>query len=323
MDQLKNKLNREFITVLQKYFPQTKDLAHFLIDTLDIGRESAYRRIRNEVFFSFEEIAVIALKLDLSIDKFVGTNTRKAYFNIPLYKTEKPEEMYREILQNNIEATRKIHEAKNSTQYIVLNRLPYALITLCPVISKFHYYKWFLHIHNGKIRTPFCKFELPDSLLECFTEYSQLSYNMSGKVFLIIDPNCILYTLKEIEYFYKSGHLNSNDLKIMKEELLKIVEVMSNIARKGISEIHKAEIKIYLSNVDIEPSYLYTEYDENKAFFIWSPAGDIVTSTNPEFCLRQKNWIESLFRYTILITQCNDIQQLKFFETQRKYINDL
>ncbi len=111
-------------------------------------------------------------------------------------------------------------------------------------------------------------------------------------------------------------------MEIFREELLQIVDIMSNVVRTGTNAC-QADIKVYLSNVDIEPSYSYVEYDDTVVFHIWSPAGDIVSSTNPEFCLRQKEWIESLIRYTTLITQCNEIKQLRFFDTQRKLIAEM
>lgn len=322
MNSLKDKLNKELTAILHKYFPQTKELANFLIDTLDLSKESAYRRIRNEVYFTFEEVAVLASKLDFSIDKLVGANNKKAYLNMPLYKTDKPEDMYKEILLSNIQATKRLHEAKQAMQYTVLNRLPYGLIIYSDVISKFYYYKWYLHTHKGKIKTPFSEFEVPHFLTECFKEYAWVSSHTGGKINLILDENIFLYLIKEIEYFKRSDLLNDNDLEIFKEQLLQTVDLTADTVRKGTNECD-AEIKVYLSELDIEPNYSYAEYDDNVSFFIWSPAGEIVSSTNTEFCIRQKEWIESLIRHTTLITQCNEIKQLHFFDTQRKYINEM
>jgi len=322
MNSIKDKLNEELTAVLYKYFPQTKELANFLIDTLDLSKESAYRRIRNEVCYSFEEIAVLASKLDFSIDKLVGINTSKIYLNLPLYKADKPEDIYREILQSNIQASRKLCDVKHALQYTVLNRLPYGLTIESDIISKFHYYKWLFHTNKGKVKTPFCDFETPKSLIDCFKEYGQVSQNTAGKINLILDENIFLYMVREIKYFHKTDLIKDEDLKIFKEELLQVVDTLSGVVRSGTNK-RQAEIKVYLSDVDIEPNYSYAEFDDNIAFYIWSPAGDIVSSTNPEFCARQKEWIESLIRYTTLITQCNEIKQHSFFDNQRKCIEEM
>jgi len=322
MDTLKDKLNKDIVALLQKHYPQTKDLAHYLIDTLDLSKESAYRRIRNEVFFTFEEIAILSLKLEISIDKLIGSNASKAYLDMPLCYAEKPEDIYKEILLGNIKALKKLHEAQDSMQYSILNRLPYGLITYSEAISKFYYYKWYLHIQKEVDKIPFSEFIVPQSLMECFDEFALVSGKTPGKMDLILDPNCFVYTVNEIDYYRKRGLLNENDIKTLKEQLLSIVDQIADVARNG-TNVSQAEIKIYLSGIDIEPSYSYVEYDGNMAFFIWSPAGDIVTSTNPEFCARQKEWIESLIRHTTLITQCNEIQQLRFFDSQRKYISEM
>ncbi len=178
---MKDRLNEELTAVLYKHFPQTKELANFLIETLEISKESAYRRIRNEVCFSFEEVSILALKLEISIDKLIGFNTKKVYLNMPLCKTEKPEDRYREILQNNISAASRNLDVKHVMQYSVLNRLPFGITTLSQVLSKFYYYKWCCHRYKGRIKTPFHDFEVPESLVRCIKEYAQTSLNTRGR----------------------------------------------------------------------------------------------------------------------------------------------
>ncbi len=322
MSTAKENLNKQMTAVLYKYFPQTKELANFLIDTLDLSKESAYRRLRNEVYYTFEEIVILCQKLELSIDKIAGVNAKKAFLDMPLYKAEKPEEIYKEIIEWNIRAIKKIYQAKDSIQYTVLNRLPHGITMYSEPIAKFQYYKWYIHKYKGKVKTPFHEFEVPECLNYLFREYFKTSEDLTEKMRLILDENIFLYLIKEIQYCRDSNFIDSQSLEIMKEELYKIVDLTANVARTGTNKSN-ADIKIYLSGVDIEPNYTYAEYDDNIIFFIWSPSGEIVTSTNPEFCARQKDWIDSLMRYTTLITQCNEIKQLEFFDKQRKYISEM
>ncbi len=47
----------------------------FLSATLDIAKESAYRRLRGEMAFTFEEIVKLSQKLEFSIDELAGNKS--------------------------------------------------------------------------------------------------------------------------------------------------------------------------------------------------------------------------------------------------------
>jgi hypothetical protein len=110
----------------------------------------------------------------------------------------------------------------------------------------------------------------------------------------------------------------------MQAELTQIVDTMEYFTRTGKNALD-ANVRIYLSLVDIEPNFSYVAYPdpEQCSFNIWSPAGEVVYTTNLEFCRRQKEWIDSMIRYTTLITQCNEKQQIEYFNKQREYIRNM
>ena len=64
-----NELNTGLIEALKEKLPPKTNLANLLMDTLYIGREAIYRRLRGEVPFTLEEAALISRKLGVSLDK--------------------------------------------------------------------------------------------------------------------------------------------------------------------------------------------------------------------------------------------------------------
>ena len=58
-----NELNTGLIEALKEKLPPKTNLANLLMDTLCIGREAIYRRLRGEVPFTLEEAALISRKL--------------------------------------------------------------------------------------------------------------------------------------------------------------------------------------------------------------------------------------------------------------------
>ncbi|MDR2956366.1 MAG: hypothetical protein LBV43_14935 [Prevotella sp.] len=321
---MRNKLNRDIVNEFYKYIPQTKELAHFLMETLDLSKESVYRRLRSEVPFTFDEISIIAIRLEISLDELIGLkDPNQAIFHMPLYKADDPLDAYLEIFGSNIDSLSKVRNAGTSKITCVLNRLPYGVTLYFENISKFYYYKWLFHTQKGESSIKFSDFELPSQVKADYDRYIFESENIRNcQMDIIVDENVFLYMVREILYFYKRGLINDKDLLLFQDELLKVVELTEDVNKLGVNKT-ESSICFYLSSVDIVSNYSYIEYDTVKCVQFWSPASEIVISYNSELCRRTEGWIESLKRYTTLITQCDDIQQVGYLNKQRTLIQNI
>lgn len=64
------------------------------------GKEAVYRRLRGEVAFTFDEVALISHKLGISIDQIVGNHlSNRATFDLNLQNSPDPIDSYYEILE--------------------------------------------------------------------------------------------------------------------------------------------------------------------------------------------------------------------------------
>ena len=70
----KNYIVKELINQMKERIPPGHNLANYLTDTLYMGKEAVYRRLRGEVAFTFDEIAVISHNLGISIDQIIGNH---------------------------------------------------------------------------------------------------------------------------------------------------------------------------------------------------------------------------------------------------------
>jgi hypothetical protein len=69
---MKNYIVNELIAAMKERIPRGINLANYLTDALCMGKEAVYRRLRGEVAFTFDEIAMISCKLGISIDQIIG-----------------------------------------------------------------------------------------------------------------------------------------------------------------------------------------------------------------------------------------------------------
>lgn len=86
-----NNPNANLIEAMKEKLPLKGQLADMLMDTLYIGKEAVYRRLRGEVPFTLQESALISRKLGISLDKIIGLsfksiNPEKPY--VPLNKND-------------------------------------------------------------------------------------------------------------------------------------------------------------------------------------------------------------------------------------------
>ncbi|GHT42138.1 hypothetical protein FACS189437_09840 [Bacteroidia bacterium] len=82
----KNDVYSKFVEALEEKIPKKTQLAGFLAETLNIEKESAYRRLRKDIQFSFREIFLLANKMNISLDKIargaIAENQSKILFEM-------------------------------------------------------------------------------------------------------------------------------------------------------------------------------------------------------------------------------------------------
>ena len=81
-------LNKIVLTKILDIMPENLKPVTLLMDVLDIGKESAYRRLRGEKPFSMEEIYKLSLVLNFSLDEIISNDKSDA----AAYNLTKPKE---------------------------------------------------------------------------------------------------------------------------------------------------------------------------------------------------------------------------------------
>ena len=79
-----NELNTNLIEAAKEKFPAKGQLANILMDTLYMGKEAIYRRLRGEVPFTFQEAAIYFQKnWGYPLDRIAGVSfSNNAMFRI-------------------------------------------------------------------------------------------------------------------------------------------------------------------------------------------------------------------------------------------------
>lgn len=138
-----NELNTGLIEALKEKLPPKTNLANLLMDTLYIGREAIYRRLRGEVPFTLEEAALISRKLGVSLDKIVGVSfSANAVFDLNVVDHDDPFNAYFTILSRYVKIFRAFQDDPTTALGTSSNTIPQTLYLKHDLLSKFRLFKW-------------------------------------------------------------------------------------------------------------------------------------------------------------------------------------
>jgi len=311
--------NDILISAIRNFIHNEKELIPLLMSLLNLGKQSVYRRLRNEIPFTFEEITILSSHLGFSIDEIVGRVNQND--KVVELKNDSELTFQDEYLGSRYKVNQlleRIRKDENSKIIAATNRLPYIYTAAYENLTKMEYYKWYHQQQEYFTELTFKKFKMPSSIV---SESKKIIYNSTliNKYTLLLDQNLLKPILKEINYYYERDMIDDEELCILQEELLQIVNELESLATKGHYK-SGSEVNIYLSSLNIGSNCIHLENNNNTCFVIWINATEPVTIFNHNICSVQKKMMLSLKKYSTLITQCNEFSRSIFFKKQRESI---
>jgi hypothetical protein len=316
-------LNEIIVNTVLKNIPKNIKPVIYLMELLDLSRESVYRRIRKDIPFSMDELTKLALTLNFSLDEIVeGSKRERIFFDLGSKNSNSPIDIFPAIFQEYNSYISNLSKAKNSCVYMALNCI-YPLFTVfSPSLFRFHYFKWLIETQDSLPKYYFSDFTLPPESCAMQQKIADEIKN-ARNVTVILSPNISLSIIKDIQYYYQRKLINKESMEILKDDLLKVMDFAENVAKTGKLEGGNSQIDIYISIPYINSNTIYLEYDDISEVHYWIYSTNPMVIRNSELGNIQKKWFLSLKKSSTLITQSNEILQADFFDTQRKFIHKL
>ncbi|NDV97111.1 hypothetical protein D0T84_19715 [Dysgonomonas sp. 521] len=305
--------------IVSKMPPYIKPV-DYLSTTLDIAKESAYRRLRGEMSFTFDEIVKLSQKLEFSIDELVG-NKRLDMIGLSLQMNKDPQQAFLSRLQN---FKKYIDNQRNDEESIVMMAFNYLPVIFClhfEELFRFFYYTWMHRRYKELPKLYYSDIIISDELQLLRVEMD-MKIRSIKRITFILDMNVFLSPLREICYFYKLGLINDDELETIKKNFHAMIDFIERIVRTGESTpgtIHY----FYLSEFNIDGNSSYILWDGNVVSSFSFHYFNTINISDPEVCDIHKEWLDSLKRYSILITQSDEIIQEEYFDKQRAYIENV
>ncbi|MDR0659295.1 MAG: hypothetical protein LBG19_00505 [Prevotellaceae bacterium] len=322
-----SEFNQRLLAKIGETYPRKSQQLEFLMDKMSLGKESAYRRLRGDVPFSFTEACIVSQKLGLSLDDIVKNTIKNENPSFFLH-VPPPSETLDDYL-HYYKHTYAIYDVfldkwANDPElkiYFASNIVPQAFMFPYHYLSKFRAFAWKYQMHHNIAPAKFSAINMPDDiyakqqiLLQKIRQFPECTYIISRNIF----DNLV----KMIQYFFDLSLLTREEVITLRDELLQLLSKLEILTTQESLE-HNRKILVYLANIDFDSNYTYIQGSKYERSFIELYFINTISSSDSQLCRIQKEWIESLKKYSTMISMSGNIERIAFFDRQRELVNSL
>lgn len=163
--------------------------------------------------------------------------------------------------------------------------------------------------------------EIPEKLIDKQKEFVNLSQLFQTTNY-IWDKEIFIRLVNEIKFFLNINLISEDSVKRIKKELLVLLNELEEISAQGKYSSGK-DVKIYISDINFESTYSYVETDIYHQCLIGVFSINSITSKDDLLFQHLKAWIQSLKKYSTLISQSGEVQRIHFFNRQQELVTSL
>lgn len=315
-----NKLKEVLIKKILENIPANVKPVNYLNSVLDLGRESAYRRLNGQIDFSLAEIIKLSTQLNFSLNEIHSEyNTKLAAFDFYKNRLISPEQSFRSMLQSFYDRMITVFNAKEKHTDMAVNRLLGSFVLSYSHLCKFVYYKWIHQFDKVPLNYYYKDLEVSDNILNLAQQGSYYQQRLSKTI--ILDENILYNTIQEIKYYHDRELINKEEAALIKNDLISLLERMESILNTGKNHVG-AKWEVYLCSINVCSNASCLNYDGKVSSSFWIHSDGAINTSNRQIYSLQKEWMESLKKYSTLITQSNQKMQAEFLNQQYKYLEE-
>lgn len=302
--------------------PSGTNMANMLGDILCIGKEAVYRRLRGEVPFSFYEIALVTEKLGISVDGIVGSSTPgHALLHIDLMRFESPREEDHRQYARSLTYLRRLSDYPDAEVGYSAQVIPVPFMIKYRSLAEFRVFMWMYQYEPIDKVKPFHEIDYPrecnDLCQDLVTAHRSIPY-----AYYIFDSMMFTNLIGQIRYFTGVHLIRPEDRERIKADLLALIDEMETIAARGVFETGK-KVQMYISNFNLEATYTYYDAGPDSLSVIKLFSLDSLKTRDAAILDKMKNWIASLKRTSVLISESGEMQRVQYFNRQRDLVEGI
>ena len=324
------KISQNFSEAQKRLFQEIQNnlssqyvLVDIISDVLNIGLDSAYRRIRCDKLLSIKETYMLCEHFKISFDALIGVKNIHQFDCIyrPI-NLSMPNEYhnYMFALSKNVD---KLRTSADSNILMSATDIPIFYLTSQKELRFFKLYTWTHSVYNyeGCLDDFIKTIETPE-IVSCHQQISR-AYELIPSA-EIWTENTINSTLRLISYYIDIGRFSNKDLPLLLcEQILNILEKLQKWAETGQKGNHTTSFQFYVSEMELENTYILMRRSGMMNCVVKLFTINSLNVFDKEFCMETENWLTKLSQRSVLLCENSEKERIKFFNAQRQKVNIL
>jgi len=326
MDQIST-IQKTIFNLIKEKLPPNISLVNEIAEILELGHDSAYRRIRGEKPLSFEELSKLKSHFHFSIDAYLGDQGNNVTFESSLIEPEKFEvSNWVDKIFNDLV---KINYAKQKEIIYVAKDPPLFHYFQLPEIAAFKVFFW------EKTLFQFPEYETktfnPDDIEVDVYKKGHKALAMYSKIptVEIWNENTFRILLSQIEYYWISGFIiKKSHLKNLLDKMEQWILHMKKEAELGFKFLfgHDPEgiedsYKLYFNEVVYNDNTILVKTDRGYSAYLTFNVLSLLNTTNQKFCSDLNTYFRGLMKKSTLISHTGEKERNRYFNEQLNEIN--
>jgi len=318
----KGNWNDCFISTLYEKYPQKPQLMQALMDLLHIEREAVYRRLRQDVSFSIQEIAKISVAWNISLDRITGIHSGLVPFFMQSVNYIEPSEQELKFLREIIHSINLFKDMPDTEFRDICNKLPRKLLAGFYHLNKLSLFRWMYKYGNVKNLVPFSQVIVSEEKTRLDAEYYSAIKNVPKSSFLF-DENLFVYLVNDIRYFHSIKLITCQEKEHIKKDLFALLEYLKEVARNGCYPETNHKVDIYISQLSIDTNYSYVFTKLGNICFIHVFDKFEIYTYEPDMVANFRTWMQLKQRSSVQISGVDEKSQIEYFEKQNQIVSSL
>lgn len=293
-----------------------KPLAKVLSDILAISKDSAYRRIKNEIPLILPEVTKLCEAFDISLDHIIRSNQEResSTKNFSLLWNNNCYDEYSFLLRTMVDLIDP--DNQEGAIYSLTDHIPFYYLANYPNIQKLDYY--IRKRANGAYsESPLIGNDMPKEIGELFDMLK--SRICEKRIVWVLSPFWLNNFFNNIQFFKKMEFISKKELELYKNDLVSLLNDMENDASIA-SENENSSLLI--SSIAFTGTTVLTSLKDKIYNLILFHNTNHLVSTDRSVNLELKAWIDNVCEKSINISRNTIVERRQFFDKMRSQVEE-
>lgn len=316
-----------FFEEIKGKLDNSTSLVEEVAELLNVSTDSAYRRLRNKTYLTFQETAILANQFNISLDKYINPKEDLVTFSYQTLDEDKFN--FTDYLNSIVSDLKQIKKGESPEITYFAVDIPLPQLLFVPEVAAFKLFFWektilnFEKLNKSKFHFTFGNEEVN----KISREIRDLYISIPSKE--IYSPETIQTTLKQIQYYLDAGYFESTEIAVaLCDKFHQLIEHIRDQAAEG-EKTHKkdpslsAKYELYYNEVIYSDTSIIAENKLGKFSYLANNGLRRIVTNNEQFFDSSKRSVTKLLKKASLLSGASEKERNMVFNSYLNSITEL